>query len=160
MVKIALDQVHPPTRREFCAQACRAATLLAAGTFAACDESVVSPSGGNPLFGSITGSVSGRTVSVQIDGGTVLQTVGSAAIVQTTVGTYLVGRTGQDVFTAVTATCTHEGCSITGYENNLFVCPCHGSRFTPAGTVVVGPATRPLQSYGTQFAGGMVTFPV
>lgn len=159
-MKISLDSVQAPTRREFCAQACRAATLLAAGTLAACDESVVSPSGGNPQFGSVIGSVTGRTVSVQIDGGTVLQGSGSAAIVQTTLGTFLVARTSQDAFTAVTSTCTHEGCAITGYENTQFVCPCHGSRFTPAGTVVVGPATRPLQAYTTQFAAGVVTFTV
>jgi cytochrome b6-f complex iron-sulfur subunit len=48
-------------------------------------------------------------------------------------------------FFALSATCTHLGC-LTKYEpelNRIF-CPCHGSRFSPDGHVVAGPAPRPL----------------
>jgi Rieske Fe-S protein len=43
------------------------------------------------------------------------------------------------------ATCTHQGCSVTSVENGTISCPCHGSRFDAAtGAAVRGPATRPL----------------
>lgn len=41
--------------------------------------------------------------------------------------------------------CTHEECDV-GWNNDLkeWECPCHGSRYTPDGHVVVGPAVEPL----------------
>jgi len=44
---------------------------------------------------------------------------------------------------AISMTCTHLGCivkpSATGFD-----CPCHGSRFAPDGSVLKGPAPKPL----------------
>jgi len=97
---------------------------------------------------------------VTVDAGSALAAVNSAAMVQTSLGTFLLARTAQDTFSALTAICTHEGCSITGFGNNQFVCPCHGSRFTTAGSVANGPAMRALQQYTTQFANGVLTFTV
>lgn len=40
--------------------------------------------------------------------------------------------------------CTHLGC-IVGVSPEGFKCPCHGSRFSPDGDVLGGPAPRPLR---------------
>lgn len=49
---------------------------------------------------------------------------------------------------AVSRTCTHLGCRI-GYleDKDLIECPCHQSRFTPAGTRIAGPAERDLPRF-------------
>jgi cytochrome b6-f complex iron-sulfur subunit len=138
-----------------------AASLVGAGTFAACGGSSTSPSSTSaPALSAVSGTVSGRTVSVTIDSGSPLAAVGAAATLQTPLGTFLISRTAQDAFTALTAICTHESCTITGFSGSQFVCPCHGSRFTTGGAVANGPATRALQTYPTQFANGVLTFAV
>ncbi|WP_312654170.1 FAD-dependent oxidoreductase [Proteiniclasticum sp.] len=47
----------------------------------------------------------------------------------------------------VDATCTHLGCELM-YNNaeHTYDCPCHGSRFRHDGTVIEGPAVKPLKS--------------
>lgn len=49
-------------------------------------------------------------------------------------------------FTALLASCTHQGCQ-PGPVGDRLVCPCHGSEFAFDGTVLEGPASRPLTRY-------------
>lgn len=46
-------------------------------------------------------------------------------------------------FYALSGVCTHLGCLINRSAEG-FLCPCHGSRFDPAGQVIAGQARRPL----------------
>lgn len=57
-------------------------------------------------------------------------------------------------FTAVSQTCTHQGTRI-GFDaaNGNFLCPNHGSRFSPTGSVLNGPATVALRRYNTTLTG-------
>lgn len=48
-----------------------------------------------------------------------------------------------NTFRAVSAVCTHLGCTVNNTTDG-FHCPCHGSVFDASGTVVHGPAPRPL----------------
>ncbi len=54
-------------------------------------------------------------------------------------------RNRQGELHALSSVCTHKACDV-GWndQDKLWDCPCHGSRFTPAGDVVRGPAVRPL----------------
>ena len=150
------------SRRDFCAHACQAASAIAVISLAqACGGggNPAGPSGGGsaPQLTTVNAPVANGVATVSVDAGSPLATVGGAALVRTSVRDLLVARTAQDAFTALTATCTHEACTITGFQSSAFVCPCHGSRFSTNGTVVNGPATRALQTFATQFAGSTLT---
>ena len=47
---------------------------------------------------------------------------------------------------ALASTCTHQGCTI-AWQEDLFACPCHGSKFNPDGSVVIGPAEQALEIF-------------
>lgn len=161
-----LQLLVDPSRRSFCTQGCLSAAAVALATLSAScgggGSDATSPGGsgstGSPL-GSATGNVSGRAISVPVDG-TPLASVGGAAVVRTSLGNYLLARTGQETFSALTAVCTHEANQITNFTGSQFACTFHGSLYTTAGAVARGPATRPLTSYPTTFAGNTVTFSV
>lgn len=146
----------PQTRRAFCAQAGQAVALAAVGGSLSGCGGVTGPSA--PTLPNLNGTVSGGAVSLTIDSASPLAAVGGAALVNAPgAGAFLFARTAPDTFTALTATCTHFGCTISGYEGQVFVCPCHGSRFNTSGAVQRGPANRPLRSYATRFADGVLT---
>ena len=152
------------SRREFCAHAISFVTV--ASLIEACggNGNPTGPSGGGggntATMASVNGSAAGNTVTVTVDGASPLAAVGSAALVQSGMDSFLVARTGQDSFSALTAVCTHEGCIINGFSSGRFVCPCHGSQFSTGGQVQNGPANRPLRSFTTQFTNGVLTITV
>ena len=49
-------------------------------------------------------------------------------------------------YVALSVVCTHLGCVVQWQEGKgEFLCPCHGGRFSSAGTVLGGPPPRPLE---------------
>jgi cytochrome b6-f complex iron-sulfur subunit len=148
------------TRRTFCIHACE---LVAVGSLGAllpgCGGSSTSPSSA-PELTVVNGSVGNGAVTVIVDSSSPLATVGGAARVQSSAGGFLVTRTAQDACSAVTAVCTHEGCTVSGFENQAFVCPCHGSQFNSSGAVLKGPAASPLRRFSTTFTNNVLTIAV
>jgi cytochrome b6-f complex iron-sulfur subunit len=58
---------------------------------------------------------------------------------------------------AVNPTCTHAGCTVAWQQDeNAFVCPCHGSKYTSSGKVIQDPAKRPLATYAAKMEGNNI----
>ncbi|MCU0422736.1 MAG: Rieske 2Fe-2S domain-containing protein [Bacteroidia bacterium] len=64
---------------------------------------------------------------------------------------YFIIQLEQHRYLTLHSSCTHNGCAITFNPNQTFICPCHGSSFSLDGTVINGPAERPLPEYLTTF---------
>jgi len=145
-------------RREFCSRACGVVAVAGLGSvLQGCSGSPTSPTTSAPALTTINAAINSGFVSITIDAASPLASVGGAALVQTPTGGFLVSRIAQNTFTALTATCTHEGCTITGFQSPNYVCPCHGSMFTASGSVAQGPATQSLRSFPTQFTNNVLT---
>ena len=71
---------------------------------------------------------------------------GGAAVVRDGAEPCAVYRDEAGELHALSATCTHLGCTVRFNDaERAWECPCHGSRFAIDGTVVQGPANRPLR---------------
>jgi cytochrome b6-f complex iron-sulfur subunit len=105
----------------------------------------------------LNGTSANNSVTLTVDASSPLATVGNAALVQASAGSFLVARTAQDTFAALTAVCTHQGCIITGYQSSTYGCPCHGSEFSTTGAVKNGPAASPLRQFTTQLVNNVLT---
>lgn len=71
---------------------------------------------------------------------------GGAAIVRRGLEYLAVSRDDTGAVTACSAVCSHLGCLVRwNTAERSWDCPCHGSRFSPDGEVLEGPASRPLR---------------
>jgi Rieske Fe-S protein len=68
-------------------------------------------------------------------------------VTQPTAGTY----------EGFSSACTHQGCALNSVQADNIVCPCHGSRFGLDGSVVTGPAQRPLDPRPVTVTDGEIT---
>jgi len=99
---------------------------------------------------------SGNVFTVNL--GTEMQSVGSTKVAGGVILVRLAAANVADSFTAVQVACTHEGTNI-NYNTNQgkFICPNHGSEFSTAGTVLLGPAARSLKTYNVLIDGSTLT---
>lgn len=70
----------------------------------------------------------------------------------------MVTQPSAGTFLAFSAACTHQGCTVSGVEDDVISCPCHGSQFDiNDGSVVQGPAREPLARREIAVAGTSFT---
>ena len=145
------------TRRKFCTEA--VALTIFGGALGAILEGCSTPTSPSNVASLpvVSGTRVGGGITLTIDASSPLSAVGSAALVQTSAGDFLVGHTSQNAFVALSAICTHQTCTITGFANQTYVCPCHGSTYDINGHVTGGPAPASLFQYATQFTNGILT---
>lgn len=87
-----------------------------------------------------------------------LTSAGGAMLVDLAGDTIMVVRVSDTEVVAVSAICTHAGCSMDySAGQQLLDCPCHGSQFATDGSVLRGPATRPLRVYTVTLLNNMIT---
>jgi Rieske Fe-S protein len=143
-------------RRDFLKKSGALAIMSAFGVgfFTSCSEDDDTP--GLPQAPSTGISVQGNQVIVNLDEATALNNQGGWALV--TSARVLIVNIGNNRFSALTSVCTHSNCDRNWtFSNNVFTCTCHGSRFNTDGSVVNGPAIRPLTSFPTTLNGRTLT---
>jgi cytochrome b6-f complex iron-sulfur subunit len=93
------------------------------------------------------------TLDLSLPENAALNNAGGTKIVQNV----LIANTGANFF-AVSSVCTHEGCTV-GYNHSAgkIQCPCHFSEYSTNGSVLMGPALSPLESYSVSRTGNVLT---
>lgn len=139
-----------------CAAAATTSLLPGCGFDVDASEEVAATADGNGL---ITLNIADAPTLGSVGGSAILvQKTASPGIALPDGGVLVVRRT-ENLFAAVTAKCTHQGCPL-GYSasEGLFACPCHGSRFMAesrdgkcVGDVVRGPAVSAQRPFFTAY---------
>jgi Rieske Fe-S protein len=97
-------------------------------------------------YAPLAGERLGSTGDIPVGGGTVF--AGQKVVVT---------QPAPGTFKAFSAVCTHRGCTVNKVAAGTIDCPCHGSKYAVAdGSVVRGPAPRPLPERQITVSGGMI----
>ena len=137
------------SRRDFLARAGGAAAIAAA--VAACGDGVLSAPFSSRRKGDGPWGISVADFSGLATIGTLVEVEPGIAVKRTGVA--------PDTFEGFDMTCTHLGCT-TNLQSQVFVCPCHASRFDANGDVLQGPATFPLRQLPVVYDSGTNTITI
>ncbi|WP_194775682.1 QcrA and Rieske domain-containing protein [Pararhodonellum marinum] len=136
-------------------------SMFGAAFFTSCaDSDDMVPDANNPNMpppGNTNGvSIANNVITIDLDVQSALKTAGAwLLIIQAQT---LVVNVGNNNFNALTSVCTHSGCDRNWtFQNNVFTCSCHGSRFDTEGGLINGPANQPLQSFSTRVEEDILT---
>ena len=139
--------VQPLTRRSLLTGGIVSAGAAIVGFIVARNSNAANRSG--------TGGANGYSAGGKSGGGIVAAAkVTSAGIVEKGI---VLTKAASGTVHAVSATCTHQGCTVSSPHNGVVSCPCHGSQFDAStGRVLRGPATRPLPAVAVHVQGDQV----
>ena len=139
-------------RREFLGSLTGPVFVVCAVCMGACSKS------SNATTPSTGGSTPPPVANLTIDLGSNLTTVGSSLVQDGVIIVRLATGNTAASFTAVQVACTHQGTAINfNTASNQFICPNHGSTFTTAGAVTLGPATSAWKKYTIVISGNTMT---
>lgn len=124
--------------------------VIAAATVAACGTSPSQMSEPDASSSSDGGATCSNCLDLSDPANAALKNVGGSRIVRINNASILVARTSDTAFIALSAICTHAGCTVR-FATTQISCPCHGSLFSLTGSVLRGPATRPLAQHTATF---------
>ncbi|MEI8133817.1 MAG: Rieske (2Fe-2S) protein [bacterium] len=142
-------------RREFIERACLTGIGVAIGISELTALSIPTLQAA-PRLNSFTGK---REIPIRLEDTPELKEIGSAyhLTLDEMEKDLLVVHMQDDTYLAIDIKCTHKGCEVKFEDkSNMFVCPCHDSRFDINGKPKSGPATTPLTRYKTSFKDGEV----
>lgn len=116
-------------------------TTGAGGTGTTTPGGAASTSGGGASAGGI------KTSEIPVGGGKIFPDKG-----------YVVTQPEAGEFKAFSASCTHEGTTVSAVQDGVIICPRHGSRFSIGdGSVVQSPASSPLPEKNVTVSGSTLT---
>jgi nitrite reductase/ring-hydroxylating ferredoxin subunit len=83
----------------------------------------------------------------------------TAVRVNTSVGPLMISQVQRGTYVGLAAVCTHGGCEVADANSTTLGCGCHGAIFAKAdGSVIQGPATKPLKKYDLVERDGFLYF--
>jgi cytochrome b6-f complex iron-sulfur subunit len=94
-------------------------------------------------------------VAVDLSEHAALAEVGGWAVMTLEGRSVLIAQVQDDCFIALSAICTHEGCTVE-FRSSRVVCPCHGATFSQDGSVQGGPTSIPLDRFAAARSGDQI----
>ncbi len=139
-------------RRDFINNLSQMTTLVCAGSLlAACSKSSGNPYGNN-------NNNAGGSALISADLNTELAAIGDSKVMGSAIVIRETAGNDATCFTALSLVCTHLGCTVAfDNTNDVFNCPCHGSKFDGQGGVLNGPAATPLNKLKVAVNGSVLT---
>lgn len=147
-------------RRDFLSNVGITLAIAATAGLAACGKGGDDAPAPNPPGGG--GNPGGGTARLTVNLTSQVQNIGDYII---SGGVVLIRTATGNVpasFSAVTSTCTHQGCTLSGYDKATQKIEClsacgHGSRYNTDGSVSNGPTTTALAKYTVEVNGTTLT---
>ena len=107
--------------------------------------------------------VANNAIVIPLDGYPVLTQVGGSlvGIADGHAAPIVIARVDDQTFAVLDAICTHMQCTVAYNALNItFDCPCHQSTYEIDGSVIGGPAVRPLKRFTAHSDGTSLTITV